>query len=95
MGPIRASVIVSGRVQGVLFRDHTRSIAKKLGITGWVRNLLDGTVQIACEGNKNEVEQFIQAVKKGPPLAKVEDVSVEYGKHKGEWIDFEVREFGF
>ncbi|MBI2113041.1 MAG: acylphosphatase [Candidatus Wildermuthbacteria bacterium] len=92
---VKASLIVSGRVQGVLFRDYAKAAAQKLSITGWVRNLLDGTVQIACEGDKKNIELFIQEVRKGPPFSKVEHISIEYQGYKGEWTSFEIREFGF
>jgi len=88
-------LFVLGRVQGVLFRAHAQREAKKLHLTGWVHNLIDGRVEIACEGEKENVEKFIEWCKKGPPFAKVENVEVEFRKHKGEFQSFEIREFGF
>lgn len=91
----RAHLFISGRVQGVLFRQSARAKALELGLLGWAHNLLDGTVEIMCEGEKENTEQFIKWCKKGPPLAKVEHIDVSYEAYKGEFPDFSVREFGF
>lgn len=61
----RVSLTVFGRVQGVGFRYATKMVADKVGVTGLVRNLLDGTVYIEARGTDREVSDFIQAVKKG------------------------------
>lgn len=95
MEHIRAHILVSGRVQGVMFRVHAKKEAKILGLTGWTHNLLDGRVEIFCEGEKESIEKFIEWAKKGSPLSKVERVEVEYHEHKGEWKEFSIREFGF
>ncbi|MDO8473932.1 MAG: acylphosphatase [bacterium] len=92
---ICAHLLISGRVQGVLFRQSARAKALELGLTGWAHNLLDGKVEIVCEGETEKVEQFIEWCKKGPSLAKVENVEVQYHGYEDEWKDFEVREFGF
>ena len=92
---VRARVVISGRVQGVLFRQSARAKALELGLSGWAHNLLDGTVEIMCEGEKERVEQFIEWTRRGPLLARVEHVDVSFEEYKGEWKDFEVREFGF
>ena len=92
---IRAHIVVSGRVQGVLFRKHAQQEARVLGLGGWAHNRIDGKVEILCEGEKERVEEFIEWCKKGPPLAKVESVEVEHKDHKDEFRDFEIREFGF
>jgi len=62
---VRAHVYVSGRVQGVFFRDHTRRWADSLGVKGWVRNLPDGRVEAVLEGPKNEVEALLQRMEEG------------------------------
>ncbi|MDC4185866.1 acylphosphatase [Loigolactobacillus coryniformis] len=73
----RVSLTVFGRVQGVGFRYATKMVADKVGVTGLVRNLLDGTVYIEARGTDREVSDFIQAVKKGPsPYAKVTRVDL-------------------
>ena len=73
----RVSLTVFGRVQGVGFRYATKMVADKVGVTGLVRNLLDGTVYIEARGTDREVSDFIQVVKKGPsPYAKVNRVDL-------------------
>ena len=73
----RARVLVSGRVQGVSFRDATRSQAEQLGLSGWVRNTQDGQVEAVFEGVPETVQQMIEWCKSGPSSADVEDVTVE------------------
>lgn len=73
----RVSLTVFGRVQGVGFRYATKMVADKVGVTGLVRNLLDGTVYIEARGTDREVSDFIQVVKKGPsPYDKVTRVDL-------------------
>ncbi len=91
MEMIRALVRVSGRVQGVCFRDATSRAAKSLGLTGWVRNLPDGRVEAVFEGERTEVEQAISFVRQGPRLARVEDVEVHYGEYAAEFDSFSIR----
>lgn len=88
-------MFVSGRVQGVLFRQGARAKALELRLTGWARNLIDERVEILCEGEKEKVEQFVEWCKKGPPFAKVEHVDISYEEYTGEFPSFEIREFGF
>lgn len=91
MEKIRAHIVVSGRVQGVLFRDGIRRRAKNLGVKGWVRNLPQGQVEAIFEGDKDKVEQIINWAKKGPILARVERLEVFWQEYKGEFQDFEIR----
>lgn len=67
--------IVSGRVQGVWFRASTREEAKRLGLTGWVRNLPEGQVEVLVCGSTSQVELLHQWLHRGPRLAKVVEVS--------------------
>jgi acylphosphatase len=69
--------VVSGRVQGVWFRESTRRRAEELGVAGWVRNLPDGRVEALFEGPPAAVESALAFVREGPPLARVEGASVE------------------
>jgi acylphosphatase len=73
---LRARVVVSGRVQGVWFRESMRRRADELGVGGWVRNLPDGRVEALFEGPEDRVIRAIEFVKVGPPLARVQDVVV-------------------
>ncbi len=86
----RAHVIVEGRVQGVFFRDFTRRQAQRFGIKGWVRNLLDGKVEIMAEGEEENMKEFLKEVKKGPPLAVVENLDIDWMDFKGEFQDFRI-----
>lgn len=87
----RVHLIVSGFVQGVFFRSNTKEVAGKLGLTGWVRNLEDGRVEILAEGEKDKLDKLIEWAKKGPELARVENVEIKWEEYKGEFEDFEIR----
>jgi Acylphosphatases len=87
----RIHIIVSGRVQGVFFRDFTRRHAQNLGITGWVRNLPNGEVEIIAEGKRSKLLSLIEAVKIGPQYAQVKDCKVNWEEYKGEFASFTIR----
>lgn len=91
MAKVRAHVFVSGRVQGVFFRYETRRHARRVGVTGWVRNLPDGRVEAIFEGEKEAVDYMIEFCRRGPPAAKVEKVEVIWEPHKGEFDSFTIR----
>jgi acylphosphatase len=86
----RARVRIAGRVQGVFFRVKTRDRARSLGLGGWVRNAHDGSVEAAFEGPSERVQSMLDWCSRGPSLAHVEDVSVEWEQPRGE-ADFEIR----
>ncbi|MFW6160948.1 MAG: acylphosphatase [Acidobacteriota bacterium] len=86
----RAHILVSGRVQGVFFRDSTRSWAASLGLRGWVRNMDDGRVEAVAEGEKEKLEQLINYMREGTPYSQVEDVEVKWEKYTGEFGDFRI-----
>lgn len=88
---VRANVIVTGRVQGVFFRAETQRAAHRLGVSGWVRNLPDRTVEAVFEGPRPQVEAAVQWCHTGSPGAKVTDVQVTWGPASGEFADFSVR----
>jgi len=87
----RVHVYISGRVQGVFFRAHTRDEAKRLGLTGWVRNMPDGRVDAVLEGDEGAVDAMISWCREGSPYSMVEDVEVIREEYKGEFSDFGVR----
>ncbi|MDH4318499.1 MAG: acylphosphatase [Desulfobulbaceae bacterium] len=87
----RMHAIVKGRVQGVYFRDHTRSKADELGLTGWVRNLSDGTVETEMEGEEQAVRTMLNWLHVGSPLADVTEVSYEEKKINNETGPFIIR----
>ncbi len=73
---MRKRVVVSGRVQGVFFRDSTRTRAEQFGVAGWVGNRLDGKVEAVFEGPDDGVEAMVRFVHDGPRGASVNDVEV-------------------
>jgi len=73
---VRKRVVVHGQVQGVFFRDTTRRMAQSRGVSGWVRNNADGTVEAAFEGPPEAVDAMVEFAREGPRGAVVEDVEV-------------------
>lgn len=82
---------IRGRVQGVFYRAFTRDIASQLGLTGWVRNLSDGSVEALIEGDRDEIGRAIQHCYSGPPGALVEDISVAWEDYQGDLRGFQIR----
>jgi acylphosphatase len=80
----RAKVIASGRVQGVGFRYAIRSHAASLGVSGWVRNKLDGNVEAVFEGPREHVELLLRWCRKGLSTAYVDQLEVEWQEPEGE-----------
>jgi len=81
---VRAHLFISGRVQGVGFRAHTQREAERLGITGWVRNMPDGRVELVAEGETTQIDQLVDWCRSGPARAMVADVRVEREAPVGE-----------
>ncbi|MGE0472863.1 MAG: acylphosphatase [Nitrospirales bacterium] len=73
-----AHIIVSGRVHGVGFRAFVHRQATNLGLDGWVRNCADGTVETQVEGERAVIETFLEQLRKGPTLSRVEAVQVDW-----------------
>jgi len=73
---VRDRVLISGTVQGVGFRMSARHRAEQLGVSGWVRNLPDGRVEAAFEGDRAAVEAAVAWCREGPPAARVAEVEV-------------------
>jgi acylphosphatase len=83
-------VVISGRVQGVFFREQTRRRADAAGVSGWVRNNEDGTVEAWFEGDEQDVAVLVDFARRGPSSAEVDDVEVEEVQPAGAQ-GFEVR----
>ena len=81
-------LVIHGEVQGVFFRDSMRTAAQRLGITGWVRNRPDGTVEAVVQGEEKSVAELIRWAQHGPQWAQVEkvDVAPDYGSY----VKFEI-----
>jgi acylphosphatase len=84
----RLHAIVEGRVQGVGFRMFVVDIAEMLGVTGWVRNLWDDTVEVTAEGDRAALERLLAALRRGPRAAFVSKVTEEWGPPTGEFKRF-------
>ena len=89
-GGARARAVITGLVQGVSYRYWTRQEAQKLGVTGWVRNLADGSVELVAEGPRAEVEKLLTACRRGPYGARVEDLEVSWQPSTGEFTRFAI-----
>lgn len=88
---VRLRATVHGRVQGVNFRYYTRQQARQLGITGYVRNLWDGTVEVVAEGERHNVTRLLSWLHRGPSMAFVEKVDAQWLPSIDEFQHFEVR----
>jgi acylphosphatase len=73
---IQKHIFISGRVQGVGFRAFTRKEASSRGITGWVKNLADGRVEIKIKGEREDIKNMIKRIKEGPSFARVDDIEI-------------------
>lgn len=91
MSRARKRVMVTGRVQGVFFRDRVRSEAQRLGVQGWVRNLPAGSVEAIFEAEEADVARMIEFCRKGPSGARVDDIEVTDEPARGEDTGFSVR----
>lgn len=87
---VRARVFAGGRVQGVAYRFFAEKWAGSLGVTGWVRNLADGRVEIVAEGEAGSVEMFLDRLREGPRLARVESFEVRDEAATGEFNGFRI-----
>jgi acylphosphatase len=86
----RAHVYISGRVQGVFFRNSVADLAETLSVAGWVRNLSDGRVETLLEGEKDNVGKVVEFCRRGPPGAYVRDLEVKWEKWRGEFCGFKI-----
>jgi acylphosphatase len=86
----RVHVVISGQVQGVWYRASTKEKAEELGLTGWVKNTMDGNVEAIFEGDELKVNEMIAWCHKGPPLAQVTDMKITRQRFSGEFVGFVV-----
>jgi acylphosphatase len=82
---------ILGYVQGVFFRDNTKKKAKELGLRGYVKNLLDGSVEIVAEGDESNLKELINFCRNNPSSSRVKSIKVDYEEVKNEFEDFKVR----
>ena len=74
---LQARLTITGRVQGVGYREWAIATGRQLGLTGWVRNRTDGSVEALIVGGESAVGQMIEACRHGPPLARVAEIDVD------------------
>jgi len=89
--PATMHSLVTGRVQGVAFRAFVRHEASGLGVTGWVRNLADGRVEVLAQGDSQTLAEFEQRLRQGPLLARVDSVESIVRDSPESFEDFQVR----
>lgn len=92
MSTKRVQLIVRGRITGVFFRAATQREARRLGITGWVRNRPDGNVEILAEAEEDAIREMVSWAQHGPSAARVDDVDVRWRSYTGEFSDFRIVE---
>lgn len=92
MGLKQVQLFVRGRVQGVFFRASAQREAKRLGLTGWVRNRPDSSVEILAEGEEDQLKELIAWANRGPSAARVERVDVRWRSFSGDFFDFRITE---
>jgi acylphosphatase len=90
-GPARLRAVVSGHVQMVGFRAFAEARAERYGVSGYVRNLATGEVEVVAEGDRSLLEEFLAEVRRGPRGAYVRDVVASWEAPRGEFVDFSVR----
>ena len=86
----RVHILVSGKVQGVFFRQALKVVAKKNNVLGWVRNLKDGCVEAILEGDNKSVNSVIEWARIGPANSRVDDIEVSNEEFKNEFSTFDV-----
>lgn len=86
----RIRIFVTGKVQGVFFRQALKVMAKKNNVSGWVKNLKDGRVEAVLEGDEEKVSRLVEWSHGGPANARVEDVEIRNEKFTGEFSKFDV-----
>jgi acylphosphatase len=90
MAQKRINLIVRGRVQGVYFRASAQREARRLGLTGWVKNRADGSVEVLAEGEEDQVKDFLAWAQHGPSTARVDKVDTRWRSYTGEFAEFRI-----
>ena len=88
---LQIHAFVSGYVQGVNFRYYTMHQAKALGLHGFVKNLMDGKVEVVAQGSREQLERMVEWLNQGPASASIEDVSVEWSETKKKAKGFSIQ----
>lgn len=88
----QVQLTVRGRVQGVFFRASAQREARRMGLTGWVKNRSDGSVELLAEGEEDGLKELIAWANRGPSASRVERVDVRWRSFGGEFPDFRIVE---
>ena len=91
--PAALHVIVKGHVQGVYFRAFAEKHAVSLGLTGYVRNLPTGDVELLAEGEREDLAELVEQLRLGPPYSRVTEVIVEWQEPAGKFKKFQINYF--
>lgn len=83
-------LVVRGRVQGVYFRASTQREARRLGVSGWVKNRVDGSVEILAEGEETAIRELYGWAQKGPSAARVDRVETRWRSYTGDYAEFRI-----
>ncbi|MBN1218198.1 MAG: acylphosphatase [Anaerolineae bacterium] len=89
--PIRARILIEGRLQAMNFRFNTQRQAKKLELTGFVRTLSDGRIEIEAQGEQNNIEKLLAWCQEEPQSSQIRSILYRYDEPKDNYTDFEVR----
>jgi acylphosphatase len=89
--PAAAEILVEGRVQGVGYRVFAQRRALDRGLTGYTVNLRDGRVKVRVEGDRSRIDEYVRDLEVGPPLARIDGVTVTPLPYTGQYRDFSVR----
>ncbi|MCS6797081.1 MAG: acylphosphatase [Myxococcota bacterium] len=90
MAQKRLHIVVRGRVQGVYFRASAQREARQLGLTGWIKNRPDGSVEALVEGEEDDVKAFLAWAQHGPSTARVDKVETHWRSYTGEFSEFRI-----
>jgi acylphosphatase len=86
----RIHLVIRGRVQGVYYRASAVREAKRLGLTGWVKNRPDGAVEVVAEGEEDQVKDFLAWAQHGPSTARVDKIDTRWRSYTGEFASFTI-----
>ena len=90
MAQKRIHLVIRGRVTGVYFRASAVREAKRLGLTGWVKNRADGAVESVAEGEEDQVKDFLAWAQHGPSTARVDKIDTRWRSYTGEFASFTI-----
>ena len=92
MAQKRIHLVIRGRVQGVYFRAATQREARRLGITGWIKNRPDGSIELVAEGDEDAIKELTNWTSHGPSTARVDHVDTRWRGYTGEFPEFQIVE---